>query len=96
MSTVVTTSIDQIATNLVETIRTYESAIVALSAGVDSAVVSQAAYLALGKQALAVTASSVVWRTGELDEGPRSGPADRHHASNQSTPMISGTGIPAK
>jgi pyridinium-3,5-biscarboxylic acid mononucleotide sulfurtransferase len=68
MSSVATTSIDQIATNLIETIRSYHSAIVALSAGVDSAVVTQAAFLALGEQAIAVTASSASLATGELDE----------------------------
>ena len=43
---------------LLDTLRGYESCAVAFSGGVDSAVVAQAAYLALGDNAVAVTAAS--------------------------------------
>jgi uncharacterized protein len=53
---------------LVERIRSYVSCVVALSAGVDSAVVAKAAFLALGNRAVAVTGVSASLATGELDE----------------------------
>jgi uncharacterized protein len=57
-----------LATKLVETIRSYESVAVAFSGGVDSAVVTKAAQLALGAAAVAVTAQSASLADGELDE----------------------------
>ncbi|MEX0586013.1 MAG: ATP-dependent sacrificial sulfur transferase LarE [Pirellulales bacterium] len=53
---------------LLELIRSYESCAVALSAGVDSAVVAKAAFLALGARAVAVTGVSASLAEGELDE----------------------------
>ena len=53
---------------LLTTLRSYESCVVALSAGVDSSVVARAAHLALGDRALAVTGSSASLAAGELDE----------------------------
>jgi uncharacterized protein len=61
-------SIENVATKLVETIRSYESVAVAFSGGVDSAVVTKAAQLALGAAAVAVTAQSASLADGELDE----------------------------
>lgn len=52
---------------LLAEIRGYESCAVAFSGGVDSAVVAQAAFLALGSRAVAVTAVSDSLATGELD-----------------------------
>ncbi|MGD9645224.1 MAG: ATP-dependent sacrificial sulfur transferase LarE [Pirellulales bacterium] len=52
---------------LLETLRGYQRCLVALSAGVDSAVVAQAACQALGDRALAVTATSASLAEGELD-----------------------------
>lgn len=51
---------------LVRTLAAYESCLVAYSGGVDSAVVAQAAHLALGPQAVAVTAVSASLASGEL------------------------------
>jgi uncharacterized protein len=45
-----------------------ESCAVAMSAGVDSALVAKAAFLALGDRAIAVTGTSASLATGELDE----------------------------
>jgi len=45
----------QIHHRLVDAIRTHESCVVAFSGGVDSSVVAQAAYEALGDQAIAIT-----------------------------------------
>ncbi|QGJ72351.1 ATP-dependent sacrificial sulfur transferase LarE [Planctomycetales bacterium 10988] len=53
---------------LVEMIRNVESCVVAFSGGVDSAVVAKAAALALGEQAIAVTASSASLAGGELEQ----------------------------
>jgi uncharacterized protein len=53
---------------LVELIRSYESCVVALSAGVDSSVVAKAAQLALGERAVAVTGVSASLAAGELEE----------------------------
>jgi uncharacterized protein len=53
---------------LVATLRAYGRLAVAFSGGVDSAVVAQAAYLALGEQAVAVTAVSESLAEGELEE----------------------------
>jgi uncharacterized protein len=52
---------------LLETLRGYRCCLVALSAGVDSAVVAQAAFFALGDQASAVTAASASLAEGELE-----------------------------
>ena len=52
---------------LLEVLAGYQRCVVALSAGVDSAVVAQAAFLALGERASAVTASSASLAEGELD-----------------------------
>ena len=51
---------------LVENIRHYQSCLVAFSAGVDSSVVAKAAQLAVGPQAIAVTAVSPSLAEGEL------------------------------
>jgi len=51
---------------LIGSIAEYESCLVAYSGGVDSAVVAQAAHLALGPRAVAVTASSASLAAGEL------------------------------
>ena len=56
---------------LVAEIGGYDGCAVAFSAGVDSAVVAKAAQLALGKRAVAVTASSASLAEGELDEARR-------------------------
>lgn len=52
---------------LLEILRSYRSCAVALSGGVDSAVVAKAAQLALGQQAVAVTGSSASLAAGELE-----------------------------
>lgn len=52
---------------LLELIGGYGSCVVAMSAGVDSAVVAKAARLALGDRAVAVTAVSASLAEGELD-----------------------------
>ena len=48
----------QLADRLVDSLRSFEGVAVALSGGVDSAVVAQAAFTALGARAIAVTAHS--------------------------------------
>jgi uncharacterized protein len=52
---------------LLEVLAGYQRCVVALSAGVDSAVVAQAAFLALGERASAVTATSASLAAGEVD-----------------------------
>lgn len=52
---------------LVERIRALQSCAVALSGGVDSVVVAQAAQWALGERAIAITAASLSLPRGELD-----------------------------
>jgi uncharacterized protein len=53
---------------LLETLRTYGRVAVAYSGGIDSTVVAQAAYEALGDAAIAVTAVSDSLASGELEE----------------------------
>jgi uncharacterized protein len=55
------------AEKLLAYLRPLESAAVAFSGGVDSAVVAQAAFLALGAQAVAVTGVSASLASGELE-----------------------------
>jgi uncharacterized protein len=54
----VNTNLASRAENLVDHLRSYRGVAVALSGGVDSAVVAQASYLALGNRAVAFTADS--------------------------------------
>ena len=60
-------SIDAKREQLVTTISSLPRCIVAMSAGVDSAVVAKAAYMALGELALAVTGRSASLPAGELE-----------------------------
>jgi uncharacterized protein len=53
---------------LLETLRSYGRVAVAYSGGIDSTVVAQAAYEAMGDAAVAVTAVSESLATGELEE----------------------------
>lgn len=53
---------------LLANIRALESCAVAYSGGVDSVVVAQAAQIALGERAIAVTGTSASLATGELEE----------------------------
>jgi uncharacterized protein len=54
--------------HLLHTIRDYGRVAVAFSGGIDSTVVAQAAFLALGSKAIAVTAVSDSLASGELEE----------------------------
>jgi uncharacterized protein len=56
---------------LVDLIRGYGSCAVAFSGGIDSTVVANAAHLALGDAAVAVTGTSASLAAGELDEARR-------------------------
>lgn len=53
---------------LIETLRSYGRVAVAYSGGIDSTVVAQAAYEALGNAVIAVTAVSESLASGELEE----------------------------
>lgn len=61
-------SLNQKRSQLLDLIGGLESCAVALSGGVDSAVVAKAAHLALGDRALAVTGTSASLAEGELDD----------------------------
>jgi uncharacterized protein len=60
--------LEQKRQRLLETLKSYGDVIVALSAGVDSAVAAMAAQLALGSRALAVTGRSASLAEGELEQ----------------------------
>ncbi|MDX1963164.1 MAG: ATP-dependent sacrificial sulfur transferase LarE [Pirellulales bacterium] len=57
-----------LANRLLATLASYQSCVVAFSAGVDSTVVAAAAQRALGSRALAVTGTSASLPAGELDQ----------------------------
>lgn len=60
--------LDALRERLLDTLRGYGRVAVAFSGGIDSTVVAQAARLALGDQAFAVTAVSESLASGELEE----------------------------
>ena len=62
------TNLDGQRDRLVETIRGYQSCAVAFSGGIDSTVVAQAAQLALGENAIAITADSASVPRAEIAE----------------------------
>jgi uncharacterized protein len=64
-------SSDRLASRLVAWFAELPSCLIAFSGGVDSAVVAQAAQLALGDQALAVTGVSASLASGELEYAER-------------------------
>ncbi len=64
-------SVEELADRLVAELQSYESVIVAFSAGVDSAVVAKAAAVALGERAIAATGVSQSLAAGELEDAKR-------------------------
>src|SRR5688500_15639704 len=56
---------------LLALLRGFKGCAVAMSAGVDSAVVAKAAFLALGDRAIAVTGTSASLASGELEEAQK-------------------------
>lgn len=59
------------ASRLVDWFREFPNCLVAFSGGVDSAVVAQAAFLALGDRAVAITGQSAAVATNEMDDAQR-------------------------
>lgn len=66
-----TAALEEKQVALLALLREYGSCAVAFSGGVDSAVVAQAAKLALGKQAVAITGASASLAEGELEAARR-------------------------
>ena len=64
-------SFESLQSELLLFISQFDSCAVAMSAGVDSTVVAKAAYVALGENSVAVTATSASLASGELDDARR-------------------------